>query len=439
VPAGRKAKPTRLYYREGDDQWIIRDRDEYVRTGFRREQTEEAAGALADYLGERRQPAVSRERNSDALLIADVILAYEQIKAPRDYDNLRRAIDAGQVITREQRKKIDRHDELVYRLQNINAFFGARSVADVRRQLCLDYVDWRMHQENDRTATYAVPPARPVAAASARRELEDMRAAINAWHSENTLSIVPVVTLPEKSEGRKRWLTRNEAARLLGAALGFVWDNETSNWKRDEHGHIVRRDRVTRTRRRHAARFVLIGLYSGRREETIRRTLWVQTPSNPSFDLERLVYHGRGADEAVTKKRRPPAKIATRLRPHLLRWRGLDKKLEQQLLAEGGSAVDSRVTFVVHRPDGRPLLYKIKTGWNGMVVDAGLDDDVVRHALRHTAATWLMQRGTDLWQAAGFLGMTVEQLEKGYGHHHPDFQQEAASAFGGAIGRNEPG
>jgi hypothetical protein len=27
--------------------------------------------------------------------------------------------------------------------------------------------------------------------------------------------------------------------------------------------------------------------------------------------------------------------------------------------------------------------------------------------------------------------MTVEQLEANYGHHHPDFQEEAAEAFGG--------
>jgi hypothetical protein len=27
--------------------------------------------------------------------------------------------------------------------------------------------------------------------------------------------------------------------------------------------------------------------------------------------------------------------------------------------------------------------------------------------------------------------MTLEQLESGYGHHHPGFQEEAAKAFGG--------
>jgi integrase len=69
--------------------------------------------------------------------------------------------------------------------------------------------------------------------------------------------------------------------------------------------------------------------------------------------------------------------------------------------------------------------------WEGILEDAGLGDDVVRHSLRHTAATWLMQAGVDMWEAAGWLGMTVEQLEANYGHHHPDFQGEAAEAFGG--------
>jgi hypothetical protein len=35
-----------------------------------------------------------------------------------------------------------------------------------------------------------------------------------------------------------------------------------------------------------------------------------------------------------------------------------------------------------------------------------------------------------MWEAAGCLGMTVEQLEANYGHHHPDFQDEA-EAFSG--------
>ena len=32
-----------------------------------------------------------------------------------------------------------------------------------------------------------------------------------------------------------------------------------------------------------------------------------------------------------------------------------------------------------------------------------------------------MQQGVAMWEAAGFLGMTQETLEKVYGHHHPDY------------------
>ena len=65
---------------------------------------------------------------------------------------------------------------------------------------------------------------------------------------------------------------------------------------------------------------------------------------------------------------------------------------------------------------------------------AGLGREVTPHILRHTCATWLMQRGVSLWDASGFLGMTVQQLEEGYGHHHPDYQDEAVAALGGQYG-----
>jgi len=40
-----------------------------------------------------------------------------------------------------------------------------------------------------------------------------------------------------------------------------------------------------------------------------------------------------------------------------------------------------------------------------------------------------MQNGADLWDAAGFLGMTVATLERVYGHHHPDHQASVRDAF----------
>jgi integrase len=172
--------------------------------------------------------------------------------------------------------------------------------------------------------------------------------------------------------------------------------------------------------------------YSARREETIRRTQWLPTTTHPWANLDAMVYQGKGALERSTKKRRPPAKIASRLRPHLVRWRKIDHARTEELRGAGLMNDAEQIRFVVNRiPDGQPLAGKIRSAWEGILEDAGLGDDVVRHSLRHTAATWLMQAGVDMWEAAGWLGMTVGQLEANYGHHHPDFQEEAAEAFGG--------
>jgi integrase len=71
-------------------------------------------------------------------------------------------------------------------------------------------------------------------------------------------------------------------------------------------------------------------------------------------------------------------------------------------------------------------IMKMRRSWRTAVRVAGLDKDVTPHTLRHTRATWLMQAGIDPWEAAGHLGMSLEMLERHYGHHHPDAQKRAA-------------
>jgi integrase len=110
----------------------------------------------------------------------------------------------------------------------------------------------------------------------------------------------------------------------------------------------------------------------------------------------------------------------------------MDARRSIELRETGVLKLGEEIRFVINRMhDGQPLAGKIRSAWEGMLEDAGLGDDVIRHSLRHTAATWLMPAGTDMWQAAGWLGMTLEQLEQPHGHHHPEFQSEAAEAFSG--------
>jgi integrase len=63
------------------------------------------------------------------------------------------------------------------------------------------------------------------------------------------------------------------------------------------------------------------------------------------------------------------------------------------------------------------------------VVTLENSEAVTPHTLRHTAAIWAMQGGADLWEAAGYLGMTIQMLAERYGHHHPQHMQTVRNAL----------
>lgn len=263
---------------------------------------------------------------------------------------------------------VARPAELRSRLARLNAFWGHRVASDIKGPLCRQYV-------KERGAVIA-----------ARRELETMRAAVKHYAREYGLDVTPQFTLPEDSQPRERWLTRSEAARLLWAA-----------YRSPYHKHLVR--------------FILIGLYTGTRHKAILSLQWMPNTTGGWVDLEHGVLHRRGTGQRETSKRRPPTRIPRRLLGHLCRWRDADQGLRFIVRYEGGA------------------IKRVEKAFRGARRMASLPDNVTPHVLRHTRATWLMQNGVDLWEAAGALGMTVQQLEATYGHHHSDFQKRAAEAY----------
>ena len=263
-------------------------------------------------------------------------------------------------------------------------FWGDKMLLDIRGQSCRDYVAWRTRQKWQ---------GRAISVGTARRELETLQAAVNAWHLESPLDAVPRISLPPTSIPRQRFLTRDEAAALLWAAR--------------------------RLRMPHIARFILLGLYTGTRHSALLSLRWLPSPDAGWVDVEKEVLYRRGTAERETAKRRPPARIPDRLLPHLRRWQKAD--------AEKG--IVGIVTW-----QGAQIT-KERRAWARVVKEAALGTDVTPHVLRHTCATWALNSSTSYWDVAALLGTSVTMIENTYGHHSPQFQKGVSGAFSGARGR----
>jgi integrase len=408
----RKPKGPRLYLRTGRDDrgagpvWVIRDGPKEYSTGSGPDGLAAAEQALGEYITAKWKPEElggdRRARDPADVLVAEVIALYATEKAPRVADPV-----SCQV-----------------RMEVILAFWGEASLADIKRSTCKAYVDWRTQQPVKSFKNLTTAPR--VTDQSARRELEDLSAAIGYWAEEHPLTRRPKVVLPEKSESSRDALHRSEAARLLKAAMGWRLDPTTNRW--------LRLQKSSQKNRAHLRRFVLIGLYTGTRPGVLPRLKWSDSADQAWVDLDAGVIYRRGRAERDHKnKRRPLVKLPRRLLAHMRRWHQMDKVAAGAVVprpsgAAGVVAVRSKITTVLHH-GGHPLAGRIRTGFEGIVRDAGLDDGITPHWMRHTCATWLMERDVPPWEAAGYMGMSMETLEKCYGHHRPSHQARARKAL----------
>lgn len=278
--------------------------------------------------------------------------------------------DVMTVYLREHAPHVRNPEFLLHTANPVIDWWGTKTLADIRGQTCRDYVEWRCK--------------RGVSDQTARHDLKTLRAAINYYHREyGPLAAVPSLTMPAKGQPKERWLTRSEAARLL--------------WAARRHHRLVR--------------FILIGLYTGTRKDAILRLKWTPSLTTGYIDLASGIMHRMGRAEMATAKRRTPCRIPDGLMPHLRRWAASD-------LANGWADVCH-----LHGASSR----SIKTSWASARARAGLGRDVTPHTLRHTAVTWLMQRGVPAAEVAGFVGLSIEMVDRVYGHHSPDHMAKAAA------------
>ena len=358
--------------------WVIRDGSRKIRTGCARADREGAERALAEYIARKYTVPRDRGRHPSEILVLDVLNIYLLDKAPKHSDP---SITKARIMT-------------------LAEWWGDKTLADVNGATCREYVAYRTAQPR-RAAKPDVTgnPPRMVTAAGARRELEDLRSAINYHRTEGLCSEIVGVALPDKSQPKEDFLSRSEAARLIWAA-----------WRaRQKMGEGI----TDRNVGRHVARFMLVGFYTGTRHGAICSAALTPAVGRGYVDTDSGVFYRRRQGAKQTKKRQPPVRLPSRLLAHLRRWKRL------------GIAKHAVVEW-----NGKPVA-SVRKSFAAAARAAKIDRHITPHICRHTAATWAMQKGSDLWEASGFLGMSPEVLQRVYGHHHPDFQWDVAERMSG--------
>lgn len=126
------------------------------------------------------------------------------------------------------------------------------------------------------------------------------------------------------------------------------------------------------------------------------------------FDLDRAIMYRIGDGERQTAKRRTPAPIPRQMLAHLRRWHAHGAQWAVEI--DGARVGD------------------IKRAFASAAQRAGLEN-VTPHTLKHTAITWALQNGAEIWDCAGYFATSAETIEKVYGHHSPKFQESARLAM----------
>jgi integrase len=201
------------------------------------------------------------------------------------------------------------------------------------------------------------------------RELALIRAAINyaarewGWELPN-----PFRGMLREPEGKLRWITREEAARLL-------WE-------------------AGRSRCPHLADFIRLALHTGMRSGEMLYLEWDRV------DLQRRVIYLEAAHTKAKKRRAIP----------------LNQDAREALL--------SRARFRATHCPGSPWVFAEASGLRVRSMRAGVETACRRagietfriHDLRHTFASWLVQAGVPLYSVKDLLGHAAIKMTERYAH-----------------------
>ena len=245
-------------------KWIVVDGRQHIATGCFAGEDRKAQEFLAAYIAEKYSPT-RRLKDIESIDVADVLAVYDE-------------------DCRERQANKAKFDE---RLARLTKWWGGKMLSDVNGTNCRAYTKSRGSD------------------GGARRDLEDLRAAVNHHSKEGFHRGVVRVVLPEKGLPRERWLDRSEAAKLLWACWRY---RETQTI----HVGPLKGQKVETDKRplRHIARFILIGLYTGTRAAAIASASPFKAEGKSYVDLGRGIFYRLAIGRRATTKRQTPVPLA---------------------------------------------------------------------------------------------------------------------------------
>lgn len=212
------------------------------------------------------------------------------------------------------------------------------------------------------------------------KEINVIRQALN-WSNVTSARF----EAPSAPPPRDRWLTKEEAVRLMDGA-----------------------------KQPHIKLYIMLALATAARRGALLDLTWDRV------DLKRGMIDLITPDETNRKKRAKSIPINDELLPEL-----------------EAAAAAAQTDYVIEYGGERVL--NIKKGFAAAVKRAGLVD-VTPHDLRHTAAVWMAESGTPFEQIAQYLGHSSSRITyQVYARFSPGYLRQAAKAlefYGkGSIGR----
>lgn len=275
--------------------------------------------------------------------------------------------DAGQ-----KRRAITRAERLL-------DFFDARMLDQINGESCRAYAAWRGNQ------------------GGARRDLQDLSAAIGHHLAEGYHREIIKVVLPPRGRRRERWLSRDELARLVWAA-----------WRMGKIAYPIKGCPSFVRTGKHLARAILFAYYTASRPGDVFRASYHAGAGRSYIDLDAGVFYRLPEGKRETAKRQSPVKLGTRLQGHLRRWKR------------------HCVSYPVEW-EGKPV-QSVDSSFARAVDIARLGDGVSMYSLRHSRLTNIIQRGCSKEEAAEHGATSVDVIEKHYWHHSPEAQKKAANS-----------